>query len=198
MSAVASPKNNTDHKPEEDSRVEKQRMRRGSISSAAFAQSRFWLFLSIPFVLVIVFGGINVYLNWEHHYREISNLFDLEEYFEGVDIVHLTLLPGGQSEFHPEFPEDLRSKADQMKAVVTSCHMLEYTGGENPSEDRPPHVRSASGLVWTHHDQLAVLQDDVNFLALVDIKELKQNYLSHHHNLNLTLAMRKILAFSST
>jgi hypothetical protein len=176
---------------------EKQRARRGSVSSAAFVQSRFWLFVSIPFVLLSVFGGLNVYLNWEHHYREISNFFDLDEFFDGVDIVHLTLLPGGQSEFHPEFPDDLREKADQMKAIVTSCHMLEYTGGENPSEDRPPHVRSASGLVWTHHDQLAVLQDDVNFLALVDIKELKHNYLSHYHNVNLTVAMRKFFLLVS-
>jgi hypothetical protein len=151
-----------------------------------------WVFLSIPFILLIAFGGINLYLNWEHHYRKISDLFDAEELFEGVDFVNLTLLPGGQNDFHPEFPDYLKIEAMNMKAIVTSCHMLEYTGGENPLEDRPRHVRSASGLIWTHHDQLAVLQDDVNFLALVDMKELDQNYLSHYRSLNFSSISCKI------
>jgi hypothetical protein len=170
---------------------------RNSRSSMDSPISSFWLFLSVPFILALAFGAINLYLNWEHHYRRISDLFDAEELFEGVDFVNLTLLPGGQNDFHPEYPDHLRKDALNMKAVVTSCHMLEYTGGENPMEDRPRHVRSASGLIWTHHDQLAVLQDDVNFLALVDMKELDSKYLSHFRSLNFSLANRKILSIAS-
>lgn len=44
---------------------------------------------------------------------------------------------------------------------------MRYATGANPRLDRPAHVRAASGLAWVGA-RLAVLQDDANFLALVD------------------------------
>jgi hypothetical protein len=46
---------------------------------------------------------------------------------------------------------------------------LEMTYADGPSEadDRPPHVRAASGLV-AFREYLAVIQDDANWLALID------------------------------
>jgi hypothetical protein len=44
---------------------------------------------------------------------------------------------------------------------------LVYEGGADPALDRPAHVRAASGLARVG-DRVAVVQDDANFLALVD------------------------------
>ena len=44
---------------------------------------------------------------------------------------------------------------------------MRYAGGADAVSDRPAHVRAASGLVWVG-DRLAVIQDDANFVALVD------------------------------
>jgi hypothetical protein len=44
---------------------------------------------------------------------------------------------------------------------------LRYRDGADASLDRPAHVRSASGICWLGHE-LAVIQDDAAFLALVD------------------------------
>lgn len=44
---------------------------------------------------------------------------------------------------------------------------MRYAAGVDPSLDRPGHIRAGSGLAWVG-DRLAVVQDDANFIALVD------------------------------
>jgi hypothetical protein len=44
---------------------------------------------------------------------------------------------------------------------------MRYAEGPSDTEDRPPHVRAASGLT-TFREYFAVVQDDANWLALVD------------------------------
>ena len=44
---------------------------------------------------------------------------------------------------------------------------LHYSDGADESLDRPPHVRAGSSLAWVG-ERLALIQDDANFLALVD------------------------------
>lgn len=44
---------------------------------------------------------------------------------------------------------------------------MRYATGAHTADDRPDHVRAASGLTWVD-DRLAVIQDDASFLALVD------------------------------
>ena len=44
---------------------------------------------------------------------------------------------------------------------------LRYADGADVALDRPAHVRAGSGLAWVG-DRLAVVQDDANFIALVD------------------------------
>ena len=44
---------------------------------------------------------------------------------------------------------------------------MRYAGGALAADDRPEHVRAASGLTWVG-DRLAVIQDDASFLALVN------------------------------
>lgn len=55
----------------------------------------------------------------------------------------------------------------RLSARVMGRRPLRYSEGPDPSEDRPPHVRSGSGLAWVGK-KLAVLQDDANFLAMID------------------------------
>jgi hypothetical protein len=50
--------------------------------------------------------------------------------------------------------------------IVRSVPLL-YLDGAVPVLDRPQHVRSASGIVWTG-SRFVVVQDDANFIALVD------------------------------
>ena len=52
-------------------------------------------------------------------------------------------------------------------ARITRCVPMTYAAGADPSADRPAHVRAASGLAW-FGERLAVVQDDANFIALVD------------------------------
>lgn len=51
--------------------------------------------------------------------------------------------------------------------VVRRVAML-YAGGADPATDRPAHVRAGSGLAWVG-TRLAVVQDDANFIALVNV-----------------------------
>ena len=44
---------------------------------------------------------------------------------------------------------------------------MRYAAGVDSSLDRPGHIRAGSGLAWVG-DRLAVVQDDANFIALVD------------------------------
>lgn len=52
-------------------------------------------------------------------------------------------------------------------AHVVSRQDMTYREGPSEDEDRPPHVRAASGLS-AFREYLAVIQDDANWLALID------------------------------
>jgi len=53
------------------------------------------------------------------------------------------------------------------KAVVQRRRALLYSEGSDTTLDRPAHVRAASSIAW-FGNRLAVVQDDANFIALVD------------------------------
>lgn len=53
------------------------------------------------------------------------------------------------------------------KARVVARHEMTYREGPSDDDDRPPHVRAASGLS-AFREYLAVIQDDANWLALID------------------------------
>lgn len=55
----------------------------------------------------------------------------------------------------------------RLQARITGSRAMVYAEGASAEEDRPPHVRAASGLsAFLEH--LAVIQDDANWLALID------------------------------
>lgn len=54
-----------------------------------------------------------------------------------------------------------------LQARVTGSLAMIYEEGPSDEEDRPPHVRAASGLS-AFREYLAVIQDDANWLALID------------------------------
>jgi hypothetical protein len=54
-----------------------------------------------------------------------------------------------------------------MSARVVRRVEMRYADGADPAIDRPAHVRAASGITWVGAT-LAVIQDDANFIALVD------------------------------
>ena len=61
----------------------------------------------------------------------------------------------------------LARRDDALSArIVRSC-ALRYRAAAEPGLDRPAFVRAASGLAWVG-TRLAVVQDDANFVALVD------------------------------
>ncbi|WP_162913076.1 DUF6929 family protein [Rhodospirillaceae bacterium SYSU D60014] len=55
----------------------------------------------------------------------------------------------------------------ELKAHVTRRVAMIYDDGPSDADDRPPHVRAASGLS-AFKEYLAVIQDDANWLALID------------------------------
>ena len=57
-----------------------------------------------------------------------------------------------------------------MTSMVLECHDLLYSQGANATTDSPDHVRAASSLQFVSPNRLAVMQDDLNFIALVDIE----------------------------
>jgi hypothetical protein len=57
-------------------------------------------------------------------------------------------------------------------ARVVSRRPLLYAVGADPEADRPAHVRAGSSLAWVD-GRLAVVQDDANFVALVDPATLR-------------------------
>jgi hypothetical protein len=57
-----------------------------------------------------------------------------------------------------------------LSARIVNASPLHYDAGADPSVDRPAHVRAASGLAWVG-DRLVVVQDDANFIALVDPRD---------------------------
>lgn len=54
-----------------------------------------------------------------------------------------------------------------LRARVARSVPLMYADGADATLDRPAHVRAGSGLAWIG-GELAVMQDDANFLALAD------------------------------
>jgi hypothetical protein len=64
----------------------------------------------------------------------------------------------------------IRGYADPaLRARVGRTTPLLYTDGADPALDRPAHVRAASGIAWIG-GVLAVVQDDANFIGLVDLE----------------------------
>jgi hypothetical protein len=59
-----------------------------------------------------------------------------------------------------------------LTARVVSRTPLLYAAGADPEADRPGHVRAGSSLAWVD-GRLAVVQDDANFVALVDPDTLR-------------------------
>ncbi len=57
-----------------------------------------------------------------------------------------------------------------LEARVTRRLPMIYDEGPSGAEDRPPHVRAASGLS-AFREYLAVIQDDANWLALIDSED---------------------------
>jgi hypothetical protein len=55
----------------------------------------------------------------------------------------------------------------RVHAVVRDRRPLLYRRGADPAQDRPAHVRAASGLAWWR-GHLVVVQDDARFLGFVD------------------------------
>jgi hypothetical protein len=63
---------------------------------------------------------------------------------------------------------DFVSRRDNtLAATVVKQLELFYTTGPNRHLDRPAHVRAGSGLAW-FDGRIAVIQDDANFIALLD------------------------------
>ena len=57
-----------------------------------------------------------------------------------------------------------------LTARIVARSPLRYATGADATLDRPAHVRAGSSLAWVG-DRLAVVQDDANFLALVDPRD---------------------------
>lgn len=58
-------------------------------------------------------------------------------------------------------------KSPHWEARIVARHAMAYCDGPSAAEDRPPHVRAASGLS-AFREYIAVIQDDANWLALID------------------------------
>src|SRR5688572_1473334 len=59
------------------------------------------------------------------------------------------------------------SEEPHWSATVIAARDMTYVDGPSEDDDRPPHVRAASGLS-AFREYLAVIQDDANWLALID------------------------------
>ena len=57
-----------------------------------------------------------------------------------------------------------------LEARVTESHEMVYADGPSEDDDRPPHVLAASGLS-AFREHLAVVQDDANWVALIDAEQ---------------------------
>lgn len=57
-----------------------------------------------------------------------------------------------------------------LAARVVARWPLRYAGGADAAIDRPAHVRAGSSLAWVG-DRLVIVQDDANFIALVDPRD---------------------------
>jgi hypothetical protein len=54
-----------------------------------------------------------------------------------------------------------------LRARIVRRVPMHYAGGADATTDRPAHVRAASSMAWVG-SRVALVQDDVNFVALVD------------------------------
>lgn len=62
----------------------------------------------------------------------------------------------------------VRSSADRaLEARIVRRVQMHYDGGADVAVDRPGHVRAASSMAWVGN-RIVLVQDDVNFIALVD------------------------------
>lgn len=69
---------------------------------------------------------------------------------------------------HEAPTREVRALADdRLGARIVRRARMRYAGGADSAHDRPAHVRAASGIAWLGN-QLAVIQDDAGFVALVD------------------------------
>lgn len=67
----------------------------------------------------------------------------------------------------PDVPR-VRSTLDaELEARIVRRQPMLYADGADHAIDRPAHVRAASSVTWLG-DRLALVQDDANFVALVD------------------------------
>lgn len=57
-----------------------------------------------------------------------------------------------------------------LNLTVSTCVDLLYSHGADESLDRPSYLRAASSMQWINENRLAVVQDDSNFIAILDIK----------------------------
>lgn len=57
----------------------------------------------------------------------------------------------------------------ELSAMIVERRPLRYRTNASPALDRPPHVRAGSSLTWVG-SRLGLVQDDANFVALVDPK----------------------------
>lgn len=87
-----------------------------------------------------------------------------------VNTSHLT----GSNSMIPRITS-LRDPA--LTATVLARAPLQYTDGASAALDRPAHVRAGSSLSW-FGDRLALVQDDANFVALIDPCDGHVNALS--------------------
>jgi hypothetical protein len=62
------------------------------------------------------------------------------------------------------------SQDPRLEAVVTGSSEMIYVDGSSEEDDRPPFVLAASGLSM-FREHLAVIQDDANWLALIDAEQ---------------------------
>jgi len=59
-----------------------------------------------------------------------------------------------------------------LQAIVQKSVPLFYSKGADPTLDRPAHVRAGSSLSW-FGERLALIQDDANFLVLIEPNSLQ-------------------------
>ena len=86
-----------------------------------------------------------------------------------VDYDYATTTTTGRKSVAPS-PPVVSSRLDpDFAATVFECVDMLYTGGEDLTIDRPNHLRAASSMQWITDSRLAIVQDDSNFIALVDI-----------------------------
>ncbi|PSO73865.1 MAG: hypothetical protein BRC42_03550 [Cyanobacteria bacterium QS_1_48_34] len=74
--------------------------------------------------------------------------------------------------------KEIETRQDSaLSARIVRSTPLIYESEAEPGSDRPPHVRAASSLVHVT-DVLVAIQDDANFLALVDRDRNRVRYLT--------------------